>query len=89
MLIHLLDFCVTRNGSYELPEKQLTGEPPVRLFNADTMGLKMTNIMFHVGPTRVTVSDCWTLILPGFEPDWLVDKVPACLYSHIISFLIL
>ena len=75
----------------------------MRLLNADKMGLKVTDIMFRVGPTRVTVSDCWTLIppdvaknhckvtnaIPGFEPGWLVDKVPACLYSHVIYYLIL
>lgn len=85
----LWNFGVKRNGSAEPPVKQLKGEPTKRLLRASKMGLKMTDIMFHAGPAKLTVSDAWTLIhpevakrnknfnsaIPAFEPGWLVDKV--------------
>lgn len=83
------DLETLRNGSAEPPVKQLKGEPTKRLLRASKMGLKMTDIMFHAGPAKLTVSDAWTLIhpevakrnknfnsaIPAFEPGWLVDKV--------------
>ena len=53
-----------RNGSTELPLKQLKGEPTARLLRAGKMALKMTNIMFRDGSAKLTVSDAWTLIHP-------------------------
>ena len=62
------------------------------------MGLKMTDIMFHARPAKLTISDAWTLIhsevaernktfnsvKPGFEPGWLVEKV-LVFYYHASS----
>ena len=64
-------------------------DPVSRLVNAKKVGLGINDVMLQVGPSRLTVSDLWTLIAPnissrhssitnsikGFVGGWLADKV--------------
>lgn len=78
------------NGSPDPPVKQQIVEPITRLIRAGEMGLQIGDIMFHVGPAKVTVHDAWTMIHPeavkrnrkftsalpsDITQGWLSDKV--------------
>ena len=64
-------------------------EPLSRLITARRNGLKATDVLLDVGPTKLTIGDLWTLMPPdvsrkhssetssltNFRPGWLIDKV--------------